>query len=244
MNRKYAEYLLTKTKENYNLIADYYSNARPQPWKEMEFLGRDLVKDGDRVLDLGCGSGRFYETMKEKNIEYIGVDNSKRFVEIARKRYPKLKFLLADTANLPFPDNYFDKVYAVALFHHIPSERYRIQVLKEAKRILKKSGLLVLTVWNLWQRRKTRNLILKYTALKILGKSELDFKDILMDWEGGRDVYFHCFTKGELVKLVKEAGFNITKYGEILVGLERKKRPKFPNSNFYAIAEEKITLPL
>ena len=77
-----------------------------------------------------------------------------------------------------------------------------------------------------------------------MGKSKLDFKDILIDWEGGRDVYFHCFTKGELVKLVKEAGFNITKDGEILVGLERKKRPRFPNSNFYVIAEEKITLPL
>ncbi|MCK4473953.1 hypothetical protein KAU40_01680, partial [Candidatus Parcubacteria bacterium] len=63
MNREYAEYLLKKSREDYNRIADIYSRVRPQPWKEMEFLGKDFLENGDKVLDLGCGSGRFSETM-------------------------------------------------------------------------------------------------------------------------------------------------------------------------------------
>jgi hypothetical protein len=66
----------------------------------------------------------------------------------------------------------------------------------------------------------------------------LDFKDVLMKWEGVEDCYFHCFSKRELAKLVKEAGFSIIKSGEILVGLERKRLPKFPNSNFFIVAEK------
>ena len=240
MNKEYAEYLLKKITQDYNRIADIYSRARPQPWKEMEFLGKDFLENGDKVLDLGCGSGRFSETMEEKNIEYVGTDNSEKFIEIAKKRYPNLKFLLAEAKNLPFPENYFDKVYAIALFHHLPSKEYRIQVLKEIKRVLKKEGLLILTVWNLWQKRKTKKLIFKHALLKILGKSKLDFKDILMDWGGEKNIFFHCFTKKELKNLVKKTNFKIFGKGEILVGREAKIRSKLPNSNFYLIAQKPL----
>lgn len=236
MNQFCAQQLLIKTVRDYNQIAVNYDQARPEPWAEMKFLANDFIKDGDRVLDLGCGAGRFYEFFKDKNIKYIGLDNSEKFITIARAKYPQLQFLLGDGLNLPFSDNYFDKVYSIALLHHIPSQKARLKIIKEAKRVLKPDGLLILTVWNLWQRKKTINLIFKYGWQKILGKSKLDFKDILMDFKGGQNVYFHCFTCKELIDLVKRAGFKIVKYGEILIGLERKNRPKLPNSNFYAVA--------
>ena len=50
-----------KTAEDYNLIAEQFSRARPRIWNEMRFLFNDYLIEGEKVLDLGCGNGRFYE---------------------------------------------------------------------------------------------------------------------------------------------------------------------------------------
>jgi ubiquinone/menaquinone biosynthesis C-methylase UbiE len=238
MEKSYAEYLLKKTKEDYNLIADEFSRVRTRIWEEMRFLIDDYVMAGEKILDLGCGNGRLYQTLKEKKVDYVGVDPSEKLIEIAKRRFPEAKFQTADTLRLPYPNNFFDRIYSIAVLHHIPSEGFRLQFLREAKRILKPEGLLILTVWNLWQKTKIRKLIFKFTLLKIFGKTKLDFKDILMNWQGMEDCYFHCFIKRELRKLVEKTTFDFMENGEILVGSEKKKFPKLPNSNFYIIAKK------
>jgi len=238
MKKEYAEYLLKKTKEDYNRIAEEFSSRRSRVWEEVRFLFDDYVEPGDKVLDLGCGNGRFFEVLKDKRVDYIGVDFSEKLIEIAKKRFPEAKFLVADALNLPFPNNFFDKVYAIAVLHHIPSKAFRQRFLEETKRVLKPGSLLILTCWNLWQKPKIRRLIFKFTLKKIFCLSKLDFFDIQMNWWGMPSCYFHCFTKKELVKAVKESGFEIIKRGEFLVGIEKKFAPRFPNSNLYIVAKK------
>jgi len=250
MKKEDAQYLLEKIKENYNQIAKEFSRRRSQVWEEVRFLFDDYITPGDKVLDLGCGNGRFFEILKNKGVSYVGVDFSEKLIEIAKKRYlypPQIskkfgragaKFLVADALNLPFPNNYFDKVYAIAILHHIPSKEFRQRFLEEAKRVLKPRGLLILTCWNLWQKPKIRRLIFKFTLKKIFCLSKLDFFDIQMNWWGIPSYYFHCFTKRELVKVVKKSGFEIIKTGEFLVGIEKKFAPRFPNSNLYIVAKK------
>lgn len=238
MDKDYANYLLEKTRQDYNLIAEEFSRYRLKPWEESRFLFDDYVRTRDRILDLGCGGGQFLEFLKDKKVEYTGIDFSDRLISIAKERHPEANYQVADVLSLPFSDKYFDKVYAIALLHCIPSQEFRFKTLNEMKRVLKSGGLLILTAWNLWQKWKTQKLIYKFILLKILGKSKINSKDILMDWQKMKNCYFHCFTKKELRKLVKKSGFNIIKEGEILVGLERKKQPKFPNSNLYIIAKK------
>lgn len=238
MEQKYAEQLLKKTKKDYNQIAEEFSTTREELWEEMSFLFDDYIIPGDKILDLGCGNGRFFELLKDKDINYIGVDFSEKLIEIARKKYPKVKFQVADALDLPFPNNYFDKIYSIAVLHHIPSKQFRLQFLKETRRILKPNGLLILTVWDLWQKCRTRSSIFKFNLLKISGKSKLDLRDILMDWQRMPSCYFHCFTKKELVKAVEDADFKLIREGEILIGAERRALPKLPNSNFYVIAQK------
>ena len=231
MKKEYAEYILKKTKENYNLIAEEFSRTRTEVWPELKFLF-DYVKNNDKVLDLGCGNARYFEFLKDKQIEYIGVDNSEELIKIARKRYPQTKFQNADALKLPFPDNYFDKIYSIAVFHHIPSQELRMRFLKEAKRVLKPGGIFILTAWK-FHRKKEIYFLIKYTILKLIGKSELDFKDVFEPWQNKFERYYHWFSQRELKRLVKRSGFKIKKIGIV-------KNEKNTRRNIHLIAEKPL----
>lgn len=233
MKEEYAKQLLEKVKQDYNLAAQEFSNRRQSIWQEMRFLFDDFLQPHDKALDLGCGNGRFFEVMQGKEVDYYGVDISEELIEIAKQQYPQTNFQVGSALNIPFNNNFFDKVYLIAVLHNIPSKSFRLQALEEAKRVLKPGGLVIATCWNLWPCPKKRNLILKYGFLKIVGKTKLDFKDIFIPFAGMESCYFHCFTKRELEKLAKKAQLAIRESGKIIVGQEKR-----PNSNFYIVAEK------
>lgn len=241
MEKEYAKYLLGKTKDDYSLIADDFSRTRSFVWEELKPLAQYIIP-GEKILDLGCGNGRLLQIFKGMNIEYFGVDNSEKLIEIAKEKYPENKFQVADALNLPFPENFFDKIYSIAVLHHIPSEEFKLQFLKEAKRVLKPGGFLILTVWNLWQRKTAWKLLIKATILKLLGRSKLDLKDIFYPWKNSNKKiisqrYFHLFTKRELKKIFKEIGFKIKEIGTLeKIRASEKKREKW--TNIYLIVEK------
>ena len=182
------------------------------------------------MLDLGCGNGRYQPEVKSRGGEYIGIDNSERLVAIARQKYPEAEFKTADALNLPFDDESFDKIYSIAVLHHFPSKELRLKFLEEAKRVLKKDGLLIITVWKFHQIKEWR-LLFRYTTLKLLGKSQLDFMDIMEPWGNVAERYYHWFRRGELSSLEKEAGFKI-KEGGIT------KNQKGNRQNYYIILQK------
>ena len=229
MDLEFAKYLLEKTRETYNLIAKDFSGKREKIWEEMLFLFDDL-KEGEKVLDLGCGNGRWFSVFREKKVEYFGVDFSEKLVQIAKEKFPEGKFLVADALNLPFPENFFDKVYSIAVLHQIPSEIFRIKFLKEAKRVLKKEGKLILTVWK-FHELKEKLILLKYTFLKLIGKSKLDFRDVFESWGKRAKRYYHFFSQKELKNLLEKAGFKILKIGLV-------KNKKGNRQNYFAICQK------
>ncbi len=231
MDKEYAKYLLDKTRQDYNAIAESFSSTRRFVWQGLEPL-YNYALPREKVLDLGCGNGRLLQIFKEIDIDYTGVDSSEKLVEIAKKLYPNAKFQVADALHPPFPTNHFDKIYSIAVLHHIPSEELRLKFLEGVKRVLKRDGLLILTVWDLWRWWRPGS-ISKFTALKVLRRSKLDFKDIFVPWQGVRQRYTHCFTKRELEELMQKAGFKIKEAGVLTV-------PQSKEKNIYIVAK-KIT---
>ncbi|MFA5051149.1 MAG: class I SAM-dependent methyltransferase [Patescibacteria group bacterium] len=209
MKLETAKQILEKNKEDWEYIAQEFAMSRTSNWPEVEPL-INYVKDGDKILDLGCGNGRLYELLKNKNVEYLGVDSCENLIEIAKRRTPT-KFMVASALNLPFENQKFDIIFSIAVFHHIPSDLFREQVLKECYRVLKPGGYLILTTWNLWQTK----LLFKYKLWPVFfgwRPKNLDWRDTLISWKEKRGTihrYYHIFTFRELRKLVKNNGFQI-----------------------------------
>jgi len=211
MDKKQAKYLLNKTREDYNKIADDFARTRGFVWEELNFLVK-YTTQGDKVLDLGCGNGRYFEAFKNQNIDYTGVDNSEKLIEIAKQNYPEVDFRVADALSLPFADNYFDKIYSFAVLHHIPSKELRQQFLREAVRVLKPKGILIVIVWK-FNIKKQFKLILRFTILKLLRKNKLDYRDISVPWANTIQRYVHLFSKRELKSLFRQTGFKMKQTG-------------------------------
>lgn len=233
MDKKYAEYLLERTKKDYNLLAEDYARTRAFVPEDIKALCSHTL-ERERVLDSGCANGRIYGVLKDKNIDYFGIDFSEKLIEIAKKDYPQAKFQTVSALGLPFPSNFFDKIYSISVLHNIPSKELQIQYLKEANRVLKPGGFLIFRIWDFWRRKEGWRLFFKYAFLKIIGKSKLDFCDVFVPWKNSqgeilRQRYFHCFTKKELENLIRQAGFKMKKIW---------RAGKDPRTNIYLIAEK------
>jgi len=211
MKEKYANEIIEMSRRGYEEIAKDFDATRKVFWQELYFLG-DYIKDGDNVLDVGCGNGRFLEVIRGKVFQYTGIDNSESLISYAKEWHgDKGKFVCTNALDLPFKDESFDKIVSFGVLHHIPSKKLRKQFLNEAHRALKKDGLMIITVWNLWNDRLTP-MIHKYAMQKLLGKSKLDFKDVFLPFGKKQSVrYLHAFTKREFVKILKQSGFKIEK---------------------------------
>ncbi len=224
MDRNYANYLIQKTKDDYNRIAVKFSNTRTNLSNDIVYL-RKFVQPQNKILDFGCGNGRLSGLFTDKSIQYTGVDFSSNLIKIAQKQYPKGRFILINNFKLPFPDNYFDAVYCLSVLHHIPSQPYRLKLLEEFKRILKSRGKLVLTVWNLINEPSVKWQIIKNAIIKIFGLTKLDFKDFFRSFGDGKQTvrrYLHYFTRAELAKLFIQTGFNTIEQKVIYRGKSKK----------------------
>ena len=105
------------------------------------------IKAGDRVLDVGCGSGRL--TMAAQGWtgtggEVVGLDPSPEMIQVARKNAAraglKTTFELGMVEAMPFPDASFDVVLNRLMLHHLPGD-LKQRGLAEMRRVLKPGGI-------------------------------------------------------------------------------------------------------
>jgi trans-aconitate methyltransferase len=86
-------------------------------WKMAEGVLELLApKAGERILDLGCGTGHLTQRIADAGAQVVGVDASPDMIGQARQNFPKLTFLLQNAAELTF-DNEFDAIFSNAALH-------------------------------------------------------------------------------------------------------------------------------
>lgn len=214
MKEKIIQKIKNDIKSFYEEVGENFSSTRGSLWKDL-LKFKTFVNNGDFILDLGCGNGRLLELFKNKNIKYFGLDQSRKLIELARKKYQSkdYQFVIGQAENLPFENNKFDKVFAIALLHHLPDQDGQKKVILEIKRVLKPKGLAILTVWNL---RKTK-FILKQIFYRLIYFKKfwgLSFYDFLIPWKTKNKIYwryYRAFSKKELIKLIKKFNCQIVK---------------------------------
>jgi len=112
----------------------------------IEFAG---VKDGEHVLDVGCGTGSLtFALPKAANVaEVAAVDYSPVFVEEAKRRNddPRIRVQQADATDLPFADGTFDRAMALLVLHFVPEAS---KAVAEMRRVVKKGGVVAAAVWD------------------------------------------------------------------------------------------------
>ena len=211
MHQKETEKLLQNVKDFYDTAAKEFDMTRQHGWEEFkEFL--PCIKEGDQIVDLGCGNGRLLGFFKQNtSINYIGIDNSKGLLEAARKNHPYAKFLEGDLTKIPLKDQSADHAIAIASFHHLPGKELRKQCLTEIKRILKPDGTFILTVWNLFQ-PKYKKYIWKSRLKALLSGGKHEARGTNVPWGKAKlPRYYYAFTERELKKLLAGNGFEILK---------------------------------
>ncbi len=196
----------------YDAIAPEFSASRERLWPELARF-REFVKNGDRVLDAGCGNGRAYQALAGLAIEYVGVDASERLLGEARRRVMDqlAEFRSGSVTSLPFGDREFDAALAAAVLHHVPSAAYRAKAFQEFYRVLKPGGTLYLTNWGMWRPRYWR-IHLRALADVLLRRGGLDPFDLLLPWKASAvpvERYCHAFRRGEIARLCRAAGFEL-----------------------------------
>jgi trans-aconitate methyltransferase len=106
--------------------------------------GEDLIawlhpQKGERILDLGCGTGQLTFEIIESGAEVVGVDNSPEMIAKAKANYPHLRFEVKNATNFQF-DEKFDAVFSNATLHWINDQR---NVIKCIYNNLKEDGRFV-----------------------------------------------------------------------------------------------------
>ncbi len=108
--------------------------------------GADVVgllapEAGERILDLGCGTGHLTAEIAEAGAEVVGVDSAADMISQAREAYPDLEFVEADARDLPDLGT-FDAVFSNAALHWIP-EGDQSTVAEEVRELLRSGGRFV-----------------------------------------------------------------------------------------------------
>jgi ubiquinone/menaquinone biosynthesis C-methylase UbiE len=98
------------------------------------------LKSNELVLDMGCGTGFLFSHIHKAKL-LVGIDTSSKALQVA-KRWSNAHLIQTDADNTPFPDNIFDRVFAVTLLQNLPDP---MKTILEIKRISKPGAVFVVT---------------------------------------------------------------------------------------------------
>jgi len=225
MDQKTVTKLNQLNQDFYQQIAESFDQTRQSAWKGWRILVPTLLqisKDSKTfsVLDFGCGNGRFAEFLLKNsfNFEYLGVDNNKKLLNIAQKKFDtkqKVFFSQQDLIELIISsqlqskiNQQFDLVVAFGVFHHIPSIELRAQFIKTICELANNSNSrIVLTAWQFASEDRFSHKFIDPEMID-LDPEQLESNDYILGWKNQPNTYRYCHfvDQSEMEEIVKIAG--------------------------------------
>ena len=227
--------IFEETWKTFEQVAHVY---RRKPWS----IIYRVLEDNIRLFgDIGSGPGHntlaILETLEKSRGVVVDISFNMVLQAIRKVSRKGIRWRLlaveGDMTNLPFRDNSFDLLIYIASLHHIPNRDLRLKSLREAYRVLRNKGKLLVTVWARYQLYFIPR-ILTNLVKKILGDVN-SVGDIYVPWRyhGIRlRRYYYLYTLGELRKDLEKTGFRLIDHG---VFYPTKKYLR-PTKNYYVIS--------
>ncbi|MBM7602323.1 trans-aconitate methyltransferase [Metabacillus crassostreae] len=160
-------------------------------------LGNDLVdlldpKEGERILDLGCGTGDLAKVLSDKRVKVIGVDKSENMIKQAKLKYPEIEFSVCDATELTYYEK-FDAVFSNATLHWIKTPKIALECIFNS---LKQNGRFIAEFGG----KGNINLI-SDAIIKSMKEQGYEFNMERFPW------YFPSI--GEYTSLMEDVGFRV-----------------------------------
>jgi len=197
-----------------NWDGDWQQKCSTPPEVRHELIGTMMrhLKPGMRLLEGGCGDGRYVRHLSGLGIETVGVDFARATVEKINALFPELDVRVGDIRNLDFPDNHFDGYYSGGVIEHFEDGVDR--QLAEACRVLKSGGYFFVTVPHMNLSRRWASAVMP-TRRKIDLDGRISYhKERLREFRidgPANDFHFHeyVFTTSEMRRFLTAHGFRI-----------------------------------
>lgn len=153
----------------YDLIDVFYFNSTKTNSRKsiLDFISYPKL----RVLEvcIGTGTNSIIIADNRRNTEIVGIDLSKEMLALAKEKIEKrgitnIKTIVMDATNMNFDDNYFDVVLISLVLHEV-DDSIRHKIMREAKRVLKNNGKIIIVEWD-----KPKKLVQKllFSIIKLL----------------------------------------------------------------------------
>jgi len=187
-----------------NLLINLPKSYKKWFEKEKKYLQKIITKDAS-VLEVGCGNGRSIFDILPKTKNVTGIDHDKKAVADTKNnfsRYPSIKILKADAAQLPFDNEEFDFVICMITFANFADKKFK--ALEEMRRVLKDSGKIIISVFS-ENALEERMRVYKTSGVKI---KEVKNGTVIFDESLGDNIS-EQFTKEQLENIFSKVNLKI-----------------------------------
>jgi demethylmenaquinone methyltransferase/2-methoxy-6-polyprenyl-1,4-benzoquinol methylase len=152
----------------YDFLNDLLSLGRTKAWRRV-VTAIISPKAGMKILDIAAGTGSSSRPLVDKGADVIALDFSEGMLAAGRKRHKNIKFQQGDALKLPFDENTFD---VTTISFGLRNTSDTSAALKEALRVTKKSGRIVVCEFSHPTNKVFRFVYLKYLmrALPVIAK--------------------------------------------------------------------------